>query len=151
MRGKKTDPVFISQFIQESVRDGVTTTDEIIKRAKTRIEQIDAEIKSIEGLKIMRSKLLDVISSFEKPVSKDKTEEAKLLPFFNLQYPEKCKEICDVLRNGAESISLKIENATTVFCFKQLLEHKILARKDYSLIPGERFNEYITFVLREGQ
>lgn len=151
MRGKKTDPVFISQFIQESVQDGVTTTDEIIKRAKSRIEQIDAEIKSIEGMKIIRSKLLDVISSFEKTVTKDKAEEAKLLPFFNLQYPEKCKEICDKLRHGAESLSLKIENATEVFCFKQLLEHKILAKKDYSLIPGERFNEYMTFVLREGK
>lgn len=150
MRGKKTDPVFISQFIQESVQDGVTTTEEIIKRAKSRIEQIDAEIKSIEGMKIIRSKLLDVISSFEK-ATKDKTEEAKLLSFFNLQYPEKCKEICDMLKNSDESLSLKVENATTVFCFKQLLEHKILSRKDYKLVRGERFDEYMNFVLREGK
>jgi hypothetical protein len=152
MRGKKSDSAFVAQFIAESVQEGMETPDQIVQRAKEQIAQIDEEIKAIEAKKILRSKLLDVILNFEK-IAKDKTEEARLLPFFSLEYPEKCKEICIVMKDAK---TLPIDwathgtgDATTVFCFKQMLERRIIERKGNLLVPGERFNEYWKFVLRE--
>lgn len=152
MRGKKSDSAFVAQFIAESVQQGMETPAQIVQRAKESISQIDEEIKAVEAKKIRRSKLLDVILTFEK-MAKDKTEEARLLPFFTLEYPEKCKEICIIMK---DSKSLPIDwathgtgDATTVFCFKQMLERKIIDRKGNLLVPGERFSEYWKFVLRE--
>lgn len=152
MRGKKSDSAFVAQFIAESIQDGIETPDQIVKRAKDMIARIDEEIRAVENKKVVRSKLLDVILTFEKQ-AKDKSEEARLLPFFDIQYPDKCKEICIIIR---EAKSLPIDwatqgsgNATAVFCFKQMLERKIIERKGNTLIPGERFDEYWKFVLRE--
>ena len=96
MRGKKTDPAFVSGFIQECVQSGFETPEQITKYAKHLINQIDADIQEIEKKKIKRSKLLDVISSFEES-KKDKSEDAKLLPFFELKYPEACHHLCNML------------------------------------------------------
>lgn len=152
MRGKKSDSAFIAEFIAESIQQGMETPDQIVQRAKEQIAQIDEEIKAIELKKLRRSKLLDVILNFEKQ-AKDRTEDAKLLPFFSIQYPEKCKELCIILK---EAKSLPIDwathgsgNPTTTFCFKQMLERNIIERKANALVPGERFEEYWKFVLRE--
>lgn len=151
MRGKKSDSAFIAQFITESVQKGMETPDQIVQRAKEEITQIDEEIKAIEAKKLRRSKLLDVILNFEK-IAKDKSEEARLLPFFSIQYPDKCKELCIILKDAK---SLPVDWAThgngavTTFCFKQMIERKIIERKESSLVPGERFDEYWKFVLRE--
>lgn len=148
MRGKKTDPGFISFFIQESVNAGAETPEAIVERAKKIIARIDDEIKAIEHAKATRSKLLDVIASFEKPV-KDKTEDAKILGFFKLRDPQRCKEICDLIKELESLPTASLVDASYNFCIKQLLEAKIIMRSGDHLIHGERFNEYMTFVLRE--
>jgi hypothetical protein len=153
MRGKKTDPVFISQFIQESVQSGMETPDQIVQRAKNMIEQIDEEIKAIETKKVVRSKLLDVIASFEKQ-SKDKTEEAKLLPLFKLSYPHMCKYLCEIVEKSPIEIGTNLQvlgcgesDPTMKFSIKQLLEYKVFVRIGNRVSRGERFDEYMKFVL----
>jgi hypothetical protein len=148
MKGKKTDPDFISFFIQESVNAGAETPEDIVQRAKKIVAQIDDEIKAIEHAKATRSKLLDVISSFEKPV-KDKTEDAKILGFFKLRDSQRCKEVCDLIKEHNSLPIASLVDASYNFCIKQLLEAKIIMRLDGQLMRGERFNEYMTFVLRE--
>lgn len=151
MKGKKTDPIFISQFIQESVREGIETPEQIVQRAKKMIEQIDEEIKSIDAKKLTRSKLLDVISSFEKKTV-DRTQEAQLLPFFKLEYPKECKEICDAI--VTYWMIEDNDDATPIhkFCFKQLVDQKVIDRVGKNRFHrGDRFDEYMTFVLQEAQ
>lgn len=156
MRGKKSDPEFVSKFIQESVQAGCETPEQIVNRAKTQIEQIDAEIRSIEAKKATRSKLLDVIIGFEKPV-KDKSEDAKLLPFFEFKYPEQCKNICWCLKHEADTLPVNSWAASPMgpdatehnFSVKQMLEAKVIDRVSDVIIRGERFDEYWKFVLRE--
>jgi hypothetical protein len=153
MKGKKTDPAFVARFISECAQEGVDTPDEIVNRAKRLIEDIDIEIKAIETKKLLRSKLLDVIVTFEKP-SKDKTEDSRLLSFFKLRDPERCREVCDLIKMH-ESIpvlswaAFADGAAQFNFCIKQLLEAKIITRAKDQLIRGERFDEYMKFVLRE--
>lgn len=150
MRGKKTDPSFIAEFIQESVQSGIETPDQIVQRAKDMIEQIDEEIRLIEKKKVVRSKLLDVISSFEKQ-TKDKSQEAKLLPLFNLEYPETCKYLCEVIQKQPIPADPKlystVNDPKNIFAVKQLLERKIISREGNQLVRGDRFDDYMKFVL----
>ncbi len=157
MRGKKSDQTFVAEFISECVQHGIETPDEIIRDAKKKIEQIDQEIRAIEAKKILRSKLLDVILTFEKQI-KTTSEDASLLPFFKLEYPLMCKFICDIVKKKPIEIGEKMqalgsgENDPTMrFSIKQLLECKVLSRAGQQVSRGERFDEYMTFVLREGK
>lgn len=144
MKGKKSDRIFIADFIQESVQIGASTTDEIVNRAKKKIEIIDKEIIAIEEKKITRSKLLDVIANFEKKVIKN-ANDIKILSFYSLQYPDRCKEICIMLNKGLEINNLP-DISITNFCNKQLIDNKILKKENGKLTCGEKFNEYIMFL-----
>ena len=148
MRGKKSDPEFISKFILGCVEQGMETPEEIVAHAKETINQLDEELRKVDEKRAFRSKLLDVIASFEKPV-KDKTEDAKILGFFKLRDPQRCKEVCDLIKEHESLPTASLVDASYNFCIKQLLEAKIIVRHEDQLIRGERFNEYMTFVLRE--
>jgi len=150
MRGKKTDPSFVSFFIQESIKDGAQTPEDIVLRAKKIITKIDDDIREIELAKKTRSKLLDVISTFEK-TNKDHTEEARLLDFFKLSDPKTCKFICDMVKVKPLDKSETNLDPDARFAIKQLLDCKVLARAGERIARGERFDEYMTFVLREGK
>lgn len=152
MRGKKSDADFVSQFIAECIRDGHDTPDEIVNRARRNIISIDEEIKRVEQLRITRGKLLDVIASFEKISKPSKMEEAKLLSFFKIQQPQVCKYICDRLKTSVVTIEdiakSKYSPTDVMFCIKQLLEHRIISKSGVHLLRGEKFEDYLKFVLK---
>lgn len=152
MRGKKSDAEFISEFIAECVRSGHDTPDEIVKRARQDINRIDDEIRRVEQLRITRSKLLDVISTFEKQTKPSKVEEAKLLSFFKIQQPQVCKYICDRLKTNVVSVEevskSKYSTTDVMFCIKQLLEHRVISKSGIHLLRGEKFEDYLKFVLK---
>lgn len=149
MRGKKTNPQFVSDYITACIQKGADSPEEIVDSAKIEITKIDLEIQRMEESKIYRSKLLDVIATLDSS-KEDKTQQAKLLPFFELKYPEICKKICDNLKDkplSTEDMYKLSDNAK--YCIKQLLMHKIIIQSDLEIICGERFDEYMKFVLRE--
>lgn len=153
MRGKKTDPLFLSNFISECVNKGITSTDDMAKRAQTLIASIDTEIKKVEAKKAIRSKLLDVLDTFSKPDKAKRHEEARLLPFFNIRYPEICKFICDNVNSKIskieEIVDIEYNSLNAMFCIKQLIKHKVLYRVGDSILRGPMFDDYIKFVLKE--
>jgi hypothetical protein len=148
MRGKKSDPQFVSQFISQCIQDGFTTPEAMVQAARMNIQYIDDKIKEVERLKITRSKLLDVIATFDQP--EVKLEQAKLLPFFRLKYPNICKNICDNLKDKDDRINTddSMKDLDRVFCIKEMLECKIICRHNEYIMRGDRFHEYIQFVLR---
>ncbi len=148
MKGKKSDPEFVAEFIKESVELGLFSSDDIVGRAQKHIEAIDQMIKLVEESKKKRAKLLDVISAFENH-KKDKVEEMKLLSFFSLEDRPTCKFICDMVKLQPLSADERQLDPDARFAIKQLLEAKILLRVKDSIERGERFDEYMTFVLRE--
>jgi hypothetical protein len=157
MRGKKSDQAFVAEFISECVQRGIETPDEIIRDAKNKIEQIDQEIKAIDAKKVLRSKLLDVILTFEKQI-KSTSEDAKFLSFFKLEYPIMCKFVCDIVKKGPIEVGERLmplgageSDPTMRFSIKQLLECKVLSRIENQIDRGERFDEYMTFVLHEAK
>lgn len=151
MRGKKKDSEFLSDFIVQCVNSGKNSPEDIVVEAKARINQIDMKIQEVERLKVSRSKLLDVIESFEKEEKVSASYEAKILSLFNIQYPIICKRICDHLKTSNILIKEINEFPTQdiVFCVKQLLELKIISKIGDCLLRGEMFDDYLKFVLRE--
>lgn len=152
MRGKKVDSEFVSDFISHCVSSGIDTTEGIIQQAQNNINEIDEEIKRVEKQKIVRSKLLDVISTFDKPNKTNKSEEIRALSFFKIQYPHICQSICHVLKNGPttiEGLGNHYPAPDVLFCVKQLLEHKVISKSGAHLLRGEAFDEYLKFALRE--
>lgn len=153
MRGKKTDSEFISEFISQSIQQGMDTPELIVQNAKNMISSIDEQIKKIEEQKVVRSKLLDVINNFEKNNKQTKVEEAKVLSFFKIQNPHICKYICNRLKKTGLTINeiyhTDFSELDMVFCIKQLIEFKVITRMGDSLLRGEKFDEYLKFVLKE--
>jgi hypothetical protein len=152
MRGKKTDPDFLSNFINKCVALNKTSQQEIVQAAHQEINEIDLKIIEVEKLKLIRSKLLDVVSVFEKEVPSHK-EEAKILSFFNIQHPNICKYICDVLKKGTLNMNklqlIEFSKSDIVYCVKQLQEYKVIAKTGEYLIRGIKFDDYMKFVLYE--
>lgn len=149
MRGKKIDTQFLHDFIYESITLGYDTDRDIFDRAKYIISEIDQEIKNVELRKIERSKLLGVVESLEINSKYINKEEVKILPFYKISYPDICKKIClslkeepllssDIMDNGL--------NLDAVFCIKQMIEFKIIAKVGDYLVRGDMFEEYLNFL-----
>lgn len=152
MRGKKRDSEFLSDFIVQCVNSGKNSPEDIVMAAKERINQIDSKIQEVERLKATRSKLLDVIESFEKNGKPTHSEEIKILDLFKIQYPVICKRICDALKQNSIHIGYfdkEFPRQDIIFCLKQLLELKIIAMTGEHLLRGKMFDDYLKFVLRE--
>ena len=152
MKGKKSDPEFLSQFIEQCVQQDISTPEEIVGLAQQEIQRIDQKILEVEELKIKRSKLLDVVSNFQKP-NKSKSEDAKVISFFQIQYPDICFFICELMKNCNCTLSQlynpKFKSSDTNFCIKQLLEHQVITKVGNSFLRGEMFERYLKFILRE--
>ena len=143
MRGRKIDTEFLSSFISECIKNNKASSEEILKEAKDKINLIDNKIKEAENLKSIRSKLLDVIITFEKPVKKD---EIKTLSFLKIQNTDICKFICDNISKPSTIKSFYNKGylvTDIIFCIKQLLEHKIISKSGDYLLKGENFQEYL--------
>lgn len=150
MRGKKVDTEFLSDFIQGCVSAGIDSTDGFVEKAKKDIETIDSQIKAMEKKKILRCKLLGVISSFEKTSKPSKCDEAKILTFFKLSHPDICENICKVIDHKGIFSDIVVGNRLdTAFSIKQLLEHKILHKVGNNFVAGLEFDSYIRFLNKD--
>lgn len=148
MKGKKVDSEFLEKFITECVKCGIDTPQEIAARARSIILDIDNEIKRLEQRKIIRSKLLDVINTFDKQNKQSKFEGAKILDLYKIQNPLICKFICDNLNKESIDKLTKTNYPSddVLFCIKQLIEHNIIVRSGSKLTPGTMYNEYMRLI-----
>lgn len=152
MRGKKIDSEFVSNFICECVSAGNNTPDAILARAEKIVSQIDEEIKEIEKKKIYRSKLLDVIATFDRSEKLQKTEDVRILSYFNIQNTQISHHICSLLKKGPctlDDLGGQYLMADTIFCIKQLLEQKIISKTGKYMLRGDHFDDYLKCVFKE--
>lgn len=153
MKGKKSDPVFISEFMATCIAKGLTSKESIAEQALKEIEAIDYKIKEVELLKITRSKLLDVVNAVSEP-KKEAVPQKNILSFLNIHNPKVCKYICDILNKSSLLISeLKAKtdyNDEFMLCIKQLQENRIISRVGNSLVRGEMFFDYYNFISYNG-
>ncbi len=154
MRGKKVDSEFLSNFITESVQAGLDSPEAIVDRAQSLIKNIDEEIRKMEKVKVTRSKLLDVISTFQHSDKNTKVGEIRILSLFKIQNPQDfCRHICRLLKDKNVSLTNLSSEITSkadfIFSIKQLLEAKVIAKVNNSLLRGEMYEEYMKFILKE--
>jgi hypothetical protein len=151
MKGKKIDPEFVSNFISECIKNKLFYNDEILQKAKNKINIINEKIIEAEKLKLIRSKLLDVISLFEEKDYSQRNNELKILPLFEIQN-NICKFICDNIKNSAVDIKdLMLKNFNIQdfnFTIKKLVEYKVISKIGSSIVKGELFEEYVKFIFK---
>ena len=133
MRGRRSDPEFIANFIQNCVSLNKTSSEDILKEAKYKIKEIDSEIIKVENLKKQRSKILDVIEMFSK--KENNLEEIKLLDFYMLSN----------IKNAYEVITKKTFDKDNALILKELQNINVLKRENNNLVHGPRFHEFIDF------
>jgi len=148
MRGKNFDVGFISEFVQECCSENKTSPKDISSEARIRLDRIDSELRRIEELKLKRSKLLDVISSFN--VEEETTDNEQKFSSNDAVRLKMSPEIISNIRNNnnASDINLLIqvfgatEKAELFYTLKQLCESGVLLRtKDRKFVPGPNWPE----------
>lgn len=157
MRGKKIDTDFLSQFILECVATGNSSSEDIIKIAKSQIEDIDVKIRDVEKMKIVRSKLLDVICSFDLSKKEVSKTDKKILSFYDIQNMHISKYICDLLKDN-DNIKVTLikgknnsfKETDVAWCIKQMLSHKIIYKLHDIIMKGQEYDNYLNFVMKEG-
>jgi len=151
MKGKKVDTEFLSAFIESCIAKNIITTEDILNEARTQVESIDKKIIEAEKLKIVRSKILDVITTFDVSKNPNKINDSKILPLYNISNPHICKFICEKIKNGPVKvisvINDKFVKQDIMFSIKQLLETKVIIRTGELLSRGEMYHNYMKLVL----
>lgn len=152
MKGKKADPIFVSNFITNCINSGIISAEEIMNKAQSSINEIDVLIQQIEEKKKTRSKLLDVVNSFQIS-NKNIDNDIYLLGLFNIHNFNICKYICNLLKVSSISIS-DLESSPfpkeeVFFCVKQMVDNNIIHKTDKNLLQGIKFSDYLSFVLKD--
>jgi hypothetical protein len=153
MKGKRIDRDFLNSFMNECLNNGISSSQDMARIAKEKIDLIDVRIKEIENLKNIRCKLLDVVSSFDNKEKHVSGKDQKTLLFYKITNIGISKNICKMLIDNNDELPLKIlENNIkkpkhdVYFCVKQMIDIGILNRHDDFLKKGNLFNEYFAFV-----
>lgn len=153
MKGKKSDPEFLSQFISDSISKNILSTEDMVKLAKSQIEDIDKKIKEVEDLKKIRSKLLDVIDCFDKEL-KDKNllNTSEDICLFDIKNQHISKFICDSVKHDNVNIKCLIHKYSVddfFFTVKELVKNKVLFKIGDTILKGEKFDRYVNLVFQE--
>lgn len=154
MKGKKPDQEFITNYIANCIENGISSSDDILQQTIDQIKIIDDKIKEVEHLKNKRSKLLDIISIFNKKNECD-GDDKMMLSFYRMTNIGCLKSICNCIRNvsvlkinSEEYLEILTRYTKEEFCvcIKQLIENNIIIRNDIGFIPGILFNKYISML-----
>lgn len=153
MKGKKVDRDFLNSFMNECLKNGISSSQDMALAAKNKIEIIDYRIREIEELKTLRCKLLDVVFSFEKAEKQISKEEQEALLFHKINNSAISKSICKLLIEFNNELPLKeLEGRIKkskhdiYFCVKQMIDIDVCYRDGNNLSKGKLFDEYFSFV-----
>ena len=148
MKGKKVDNIFVSNFISESCSQGKLTTDEIVASAQEQINEIDRKIIEVENLKKLRSKLLDVVITFDRNHRNGSQIDEVLINFHRVKDKKIAQRICNQIfgYNNVIEIKKAFPSNEEIYCIKQLLEFNILQRAEETIKAGENFPAFKTFL-----
>lgn len=154
MKGKKINTDFVTNFITNCIGDGMSSSDQIIAFAKNSIIDIDNKIKEVNNLKIKRSNLLDVVSSFETTSNKnDNIDDIKKLFYYKIGDLNCCKHICIKIENKnmdtnqiCYDLSDLFSKSEIIFNIKQLVCNKILHKINEVVLRGDNYEDYMKVV-----
>lgn len=153
MRGKKIDTEYVAKFVGECVKKNRTTSEEICEEAKKLIELIDKKIIEAEELKKTRSKLSDVLISFDE-TKKDLSKDKVILDFHKINSKIISGAILEFMNQNVCSIKFFIDNLKkrmyneedVNFTIKQMIELDIVVKNEKVLGKGARYSDFYSFM-----
>lgn len=152
MKGKKVDIDFMNQYIVDCISDGLVTMESILSITKNKISEIDKQIIELEKLKKMRSKLIDIVNSFDKS-EKDNSKAKTILKFFSVENKDIAKLIINSLDSNLcvkyQTILHKCHNyplSDLSKCLKQLKDLDIIIYNNDDIFAGSFFEGYKRFI-----
>ena len=147
MRGKKIDVDFVSTFITDCVIKDISLSEDICKEAKLQIADIDAEIRRVEDLKIRRSKLNDVVITFDK-LKISNSKEKEHLSFFEVKDKNLANLICKFIPSECTLLlsHIRYNRGSCLLVIEELLRLNILSRNNNILNKGLLFDDYKNFL-----
>ena len=153
MKGKKSDLLFVNEFIAGCISNNILNSEDIIKEATAQIDSIDFKIKEVENLKKLRPKLADVINALDKSDSKKESsaQDIMLLSLFKIPNPNIGHSICKKIKvspiemNDLKKISYDFSD--TSFIVKHLLENKVLYKRGNYLLMILRYQRWLMIIL----
>ncbi len=152
MKGKKVDRDFLNNFMNECLKNGISSSEGMTQLAKNQIESIDYKIKEIEDMKSLRCKLLDVVSSFEKKDKQISDGDHNILLFYKIYDVNISKNICKMLIDNGElplkflEDNIRKPKHDVYFCVKQMIAIGVLNKQKNSLTKGCLFDKYFVFI-----
>lgn len=151
MRGKKIDTTFVAEFISSCVKEGKTSSEAIVASAKEKIEDIDKKIKGVEDLKKIRSKLCDILISFNE--ERDRSADRIILDFYTIENKLISIAIIEAMEQNNKELSYDFRKLAefgkpddVVFIIKQMSKLKILRQLAELLVPGDNYWSYQKFL-----
>lgn len=152
MRGKKIDIDFVAKFVTSCVAMSKCSEQEIIAEAKKDIKDIDKKIKEAEELKKHRSKLCDVISSFDD-AKKNNSKEKQVLDFYSIANKKLAKDITDLVakKNPCNKHYMNVYFIHSVSevknIIKQLIKLDILKKEGVNFLSlGKNYLDFKIFI-----
>lgn len=146
MKGKKIDRDFISDFIAKCISEGKLNQEEMIDFANKKINEIDEKIKEVEDLKIIRSKLLDVLIVFKSPEEKI---DNKYLDLFNINNKDICNHICKSIQDKKDIFTSFYPIQDIIINIDQLIKLKVISKRGDNLFKGSLFKGYFKYIICE--
>lgn len=152
MRGKKIDTNFVAEFVTTCVKEGKVSSETISADAYKKIAEIDLQIKAVDELKKLRSKLYDVIISFDEKSVKDKSEDKIILDFYSVEDKKLASEIINSIeKNNQFVFTFPIPKEISdpdgmIFCIKQMSRLKIISPQEKGIfLRGVNYQAYVDF------
>lgn len=159
LRGKKIDTNFVAEFVSECVKLGKISEQEICEEAKQRMNEIDIQIKKVEELKKVRSKLFDVLISFNS-LNKNHTADILALDFHKVKHREISSFIIkniseesviqnsmkDNIQNLIAELNRSYSNEDVNLTVKQLAELEVLKITGKKVSLGKNGEDYKSFL-----
>lgn len=160
MRGKKIDTNFVADFVASCVKEGHVLSEAICTSANEKIAEIDKQIKEVEELRKLRSKLCDVIISFDTTDKvKDKSIDRDILTFHSINDKNLSLAIIVAMEKNNKEISYEFASLAefsqpdaVIFTIKQMSKTKIVRilggghHGNNFLVPGDNYWDYKAFL-----
>jgi DNA repair ATPase RecN len=151
MRGRKINTNFVSNFILECNKKGLSNSDDILLYAIEEISKIDNQLKQIDQLKKRRSELFDVKLLLEKNNNKNNNIN---IDFFKVRDKMLALNILSLFESKAQHESLILDKLSNfnkediVNCINQLKTAKVIYKQDnYDLLYlGSAYKKFVKFL-----
>jgi hypothetical protein len=153
MRGRKINTNFVSDFILECNKKGLSNSDDILLYTIEEISKIDNQLKQIDQLKKRRSELFDVKLLLEKNNNNNNNNNINI-DFFKVRDKMLAINILNLFESKTQHESFILDKLSNfnkediINCINQLKTAKVIYKQDnYNILYlGSDYKKFVKFL-----